>query len=63
MDSVPKHLLKTIYYSIFNSHLIFASEIWGQEQNRTLFKNLMKLLEEALRIMNCKNFNENPFFK
>ena len=23
----------------------------------------MKLLEEAHRIMNCKNFNENLFFK
>ena len=42
---VPKHLLKTIYYSIFNSHLIYAGEIWGQEQNSILFKNLIKLQE------------------
>ena len=27
---VPKFLLKTIYYSIFNSHLIYACQVWGQ---------------------------------
>ena len=26
---VPKHLLRTLYYSLFNSHLIYACEIWG----------------------------------
>ena len=25
-----KFLLKTIYYSFFNSYLIYASQIWGQ---------------------------------
>ena len=57
---VPKHLLKTIYNSIFNSHLIYACEIWGQEQNSRLFKNLTKLQEKALRIIHFKKFNENP---
>ena len=56
---VPKHLLKTIYCSIFNSHLIYASEIWGQEQNSRLLKNLIKLHEKALRIINLKDFNKN----
>ena len=32
---VPKSLLKTIYYSIFNSCLIYASEIWGQIWKQT----------------------------
>ena len=57
--------LKHIYYSIFNSHLIYVCEIWGQDQNSRLFKNLIQLKEKALRIINFKNFNEyaNPFFK
>ena len=32
---VPKHLLRTIYYSIFNSYLIYASEIW--DKTKTAF--------------------------
>ena len=27
---VPKYLLWTIYYTIFNSHLINACEVWGK---------------------------------
>ena len=26
----PKCLLKTIWYSLFNSHIIYANQIWGQ---------------------------------
>ena len=29
---VPKHLLRTLYYALFNSHLIYVCEIWGQSQ-------------------------------
>ena len=46
--------------------ILYASwEIWGQEQNSRLFKNLIKLQEKALRIINFKNVNENenPLFK
>ena len=32
---VSKDLLKTIYYSMFNSRLIYASEIWGQIWKQT----------------------------
>ena len=35
--SGSKYLLRTIHYSLLNSHLIFACEIWGQKQNNTLF--------------------------
>ena len=28
----PKLLLKTIYYPLFNSHLIYASQIWGKQK-------------------------------
>ena len=62
---VPKYLLRTIYYAIFNSHLIYGCEIWGQDQNNTLFRNLIKLQEKALKIINFKRFDEdaNILFK
>ena len=30
---VPKFLLKTLYFTIFHSHLIYACQIWGQNIN------------------------------
>ena len=45
--AVPKHLLRTIYHSIFNSHLIYACEIWGQNQTNYYFKKLLHLEEKA----------------
>ena len=38
----PKFLLKTIYYSLFNSHLIYAGQIWGQTKTK-LFQEVVKL--------------------
>ena len=46
---IPMHLLRIIYYSIFNSHLIYAWEIWGQNQNSLLFTKLAKLQNKALK--------------
>ena len=34
---VPKFLLKTIYYSLFNSYLIYACQMWSQ--NKQFLKN------------------------
>ena len=48
---MPKYLLKTIYYSLFNSHLIYASQIWGQSKSDH-FRKLVKLQEKALTIIN-----------
>ena len=49
---VPKCLLKTIYYSIFNSYLIYGCEVWGQNQNNVLVQRLQKLQEKAVRLIN-----------
>ena len=54
---VPKFLLKTIYYSIFNSHLIYGCEVWGQNQNNVLVQRLQKLQEKAVFLI---NFETNP---
>ena len=44
---LPNYLLRTIYHSIFNSHLIYACEIWGQNQ-KNYFKKLIHLQEKAI---------------
>ena len=46
------HLLRTIYYSIFNSHLIYACEVWGQDQNSLWFTKLTKLQNKGLKVLN-----------
>ena len=47
---VPKFLLKTIYYSILNSHLRNGCEVWGQNQNNVLVQRLQKPQEKAMRL-------------
>ena len=54
---VPKFLLKSIYYSIFNSHLIYGCEVWGQNQNNVLVQRLQKLHKKAVHLI---NFKTNP---
>ena len=49
-----KYLLRIIYFSIFNSHLIYACQICGQNQNSQHFKKLSKLQEKALQIFNFR---------
>ena len=49
------HLLRTIYYSIFNSHLIYACEIWPQNQNNLWFTKLTKLQNKELKVINFQS--------
>ena len=46
----PKSLLKTIYFSLFNSHLIYACQIWGQSKTK-LFQEIEKLQDKAIHII------------
>ena len=47
--------LKTLYYAIFSSHLIYGSQIWGQVSN--VFNNkIFKLQNRALRIISFSDF-------
>ena len=45
-------MLKTIYYSIFNSHLIYACPV--RVQNENCLKKLSSLQNKAIRIINFK---------
>ena len=52
-----KYLLKTIYYSLFNWHLIYPSQTWGQSKS----DHFRKLVELALQNILIKDFfNEEP---
>ena len=48
---------KTIYYSIFDSHLMYGCEVWGQNQNNALVQRLQKLQEKTVHLI---NFETNP---
>ena len=52
---VPKFLLRTLYFTLFNSHLIYACQIWGQ--NEIVVRRLQPLQNKALRIINFKPFD------
>ena len=47
----PRFLLNNIHYYIFNSHLIYACQIWGQKNNSEKLHQLSKLQDKALRII------------
>ena len=46
-----KYLLKTIYYSLFNLHLIYTNQIWGQSKSDH-FTKLAELQDKAFKIIN-----------
>ena len=61
---VPKWLFRTIYFSLFNSHLIYGCEIWGQKST-LLFRKIQDLQGKAIRIINYKpdDFNVNELYR
>ena len=52
---VLKFLLRTIYFSIFNSHLIYTCQIWDQKENT--IKKLSEIQDKAIRIISFKDKN------
>ena len=63
-------LLRTIYYAIFEPHLRYGCQLWGQAQTQVL-QNIEKIQNKALRILNFKNpwdpieqiYKESKIFK
>ena len=51
---VPTEELKSIYYAIFLSHMVYGCQIWGQH-----LEKISKLQNRALQIINFKDFNDN----
>ena len=50
---VNKHILRTIYFFIFGSHINYANLIWGQ--NLHAVSRIVILQKKALRIMNFQS--------
>ena len=50
-------MLKTIYYSLFNSHLIYACQVWSQ--NKKFLEKLSTLQDKAIRIINFKQYDHS----
>ena len=61
---VPLEELKSIYYAIFSSHMIYGSQIWGQSINIHTDK-IFKLQNKAMRIIQFSDFGaySNPIYK
>ena len=51
----PKFLLKKIYCSLFNSHLIYTSQIWEQIITK-LFQEVVKFQNKAIQIIKFPSF-------
>ena len=49
--------LKTIYYALFDSHMRYACQIWGQSHSKT-FDMIQSAQNKALRIINFKQSME-----
>ena len=54
-DFVNANILKSIYYALFESHINYASIIWGQ--NISTINRFYILQKKALRIINFKERN------
>ena len=62
--------VRTIYYVIFEPHLRYGCQLWGQAQTQVL-QNIEKIQNKALRILNFKNpwdpieqiYKESKIFK
>ena len=61
---VPKDTLRTIYFGIFSSILLYGSQIWGQMQNSHI-NRLIKLQNKAIRVINFAPFrcSVTPLYK
>ena len=59
---VSKHLFRTLYYSLFNSHLIYACEMWGKNQTNHLFKKLLLLQERIIASNKNMKFSAADIF-
>ena len=60
---VNRHILRTIYFAIFDTHLNYGSLMWGQNLN--VVSRIIIVQKKALRIMNfqSRDSHSSPLFK
>ena len=52
---LPQEILRSVYFSIFESHLTYCSCIWGQKGNPVVDK-IISLQNSAMRILTFSNY-------
>ena len=55
---INKHILRTIYFAIFDSHINYGNLIWGHNVNAV--SRIVILQKKALRIMNFQSRDSHP---
>ena len=58
LEIINKHILRTIYFVIFASHINYANLIWGQNLH-AVSRNVI-LQKKALRFMNFQSRDSHP---
>ena len=63
INFVNRHILRTIYFAIFDTHLNYANLIWGQNLNAV--SRIVILQKKALIVMNfqSRDSHSSPLFK
>ena len=61
---VSANLLRTVYYAIFDSYLLYRCHVWGQNKNGST-NEISALQDKALRVISFKNRNTTagPLYK
>ena len=54
-NNCPESVLKSLYYSLFNSHLSYGIALWGVA-NSTLLEKIVLLQKRAIRIITNSDF-------
>ena len=56
--------LKSLYYALFHSHLIYGIQIWGSAANKYV-NEIVLLQKKAIRIISNAKYNSHtePLFK
>ena len=49
-DNIPAELYKDIYYTLFESHLVYGITVWGGVKNKKL-ETLFKMQKKCIRIL------------
>ena len=63
-DCCPKPVLRSLYFSIFNSHLAYGLPVWGYA-DKTYLDKIFLLQKKAIRAISFSDFNAHtsPLFK